>query len=68
MPRPAFYNPVTFTAGRLDINGHVHDQSRMDRMISIRSHTRLAVSRQNFTRLRTVSNYAWHARINRNGS
>ena len=26
MPRPAFYNPVTFTAGRLDINGHVHGQ------------------------------------------
>ena len=26
MPRPAFNNPVTFTAGRLDINGHVHGQ------------------------------------------
>ena len=24
MPRPAFDNPVTFTAGRLDIDGHVH--------------------------------------------
>ena len=44
----------------------------MDRMISIRSRTRLAVSRQNFN---TVTDgheiiYAievWHARINRNG-
>ena len=26
MPRPAFNNPVTFTAGRLDIDGHVHGQ------------------------------------------
>ena len=26
MPRPAFDNPVTFTAGRLDIDGHVHGQ------------------------------------------
>eukprot|EP00731_Ephydatia_muelleri_P023701 Em0015g1284a len=26
MPRPAFNNPVTFMAGRLDINGHVHGQ------------------------------------------
>ena len=26
MPWPAFNNPVTFTAGRLDINGHVHGQ------------------------------------------
>ena len=44
-------------------------RSKMDRMISIRSRTRLAVSRQNFIRLRTASNlYAWHARINRNGS
>ena len=59
-------------------SGHVHgwpfgyirsrSRSKMDHMISIRSRTRLAVSRQNFIRLRTVSNYAWHARINRNGS
>ena len=26
MPRSAFDNPVTFTAGRLDIDGHVHGQ------------------------------------------
>ena len=58
-------------------SGHVHgwpfgykrsrSGSKMDRMISIRSRTRLAVSRQKFIRLRTVSNYAWHACINRNG-
>ena len=31
MPRPAFDNPVTFTAGRLDIDGHVHHLHKLAR-------------------------------------
>ena len=66
MPRPAFNNPVTFTAGRLDIDGHVHGPYDFNTVT-------YTAGRQpsKFYGSRTVIIYAievWHARINRNGS
>ena len=71
MPRPAFNNPVTFTAGRLDINGHVHGQRWTVWFQYGHVHGWPLAVKILLIRLRTVIINAievWHACINRNGS
>ena len=70
MPRPAFDNPVTFTAGRLDIDGHVHGQRWTVRFQYGHVHGWPSTVKI-LIRSRTVIIYTievWHARINKNGS